>query len=40
LNAYKGKTISIHFTFDSVDDNDNDGEGIYIDDVLVKKLCP
>ena len=40
LNAYKGKTISIHFTFDSVDDNDNDGEGVYIDDVLVKKLCP
>jgi len=35
-----GRTIRVQFAFDSVDEQDNDGEGIYVDDVQVYSTCP
>jgi len=39
LSAYSGKNISIRFSFDTVDQNSNSGEGVYIDDVLLYHGC-
>ena len=35
-----GRTIRVQFAFDSIDEQGNDGEGIYIDDVVVSSTCP
>ena len=35
-----GRTIRVQFAFDSVDEQDNDGEGVYVDDVSVFAICP
>ena len=34
-----GRSIRVQFAFDSVDDLGNQGEGAYIDDVVVSSIC-
>jgi len=40
ISAFSGKTIKLRYSFDSVDQVNNSGAGVYVDDVLVKKFCP
>lgn len=40
LNAYRGQSIRVRFRFDSVDETGNLGEGVFIDDVQIRKVCP
>lgn len=39
LSSWMGKSVQLTFAFDSVDGLFNDGEGIYIDDVVVDTSC-
>jgi hypothetical protein len=39
LSPYIGQEIRIQFAFDSVDGVENNGEGVYIDDVRITALC-
>lgn len=39
LSNWMGKTIQLKFHFDSIDDFINEGEGVYIDDVVVDSSC-
>ncbi len=36
LNAYRGSQIQVQFAFDTTDDVNNDFEGLYVDDLVVK----
>ncbi|MBM4387245.1 MAG: hypothetical protein FJ088_05865, partial [Deltaproteobacteria bacterium] len=40
VSDYKGKKVKIRFSFDSVDSGNNSGAGVFVDDILVKKVCP
>lgn len=40
LDAFRGKSIRLQFRFNSVDGTGNDGQGVFIDDVSVRKVCP
>lgn len=40
LTEYAGSTIELEFLFDSKDAFLNDGEGVFIDDLLLKTTCP
>ena len=39
LDAWVNKSIQLRFAFDSMDEKDNDQEGVYIDDVSVLMPC-
>ena len=39
LSAFAGSAVEIGFLFDTVDAIDNDGEGVFIDDILVGTGC-
>lgn len=39
LNAFAGQTVRFVFSFDSVDDSDNGGLGVLIDDFFVTSSC-
>jgi hypothetical protein len=40
LSVFAGRVVRLRFVFDSVDDAGNDGLGMFVDDVSVRKLCP
>ncbi len=40
MSDYAGSTVELQFRFDSKDAFINEGEGVYIDDVLLKTTCP
>lgn len=40
LNAWRGKKIQIRFRFDSVSAEANLGQGVFVDDVEIRKVCP
>ena len=40
LDGLEGQTVRLRITFDSVDDNNNDYEGLWIDDLTVVANCP
>lgn len=40
LDAYRGESIQLQFRFNSVDGVGNGGQGVFIDDVSVRKVCP
>ncbi len=40
LNEYAGNTITLQIRFDSKDAFINDGEGVFIDDILLTTTCP
>jgi len=39
LSSFKGKQIKVRFSFNSVDQINNSGFGIVVDDVIIKKVC-
>lgn len=39
LTPFAGKEIELVFLFDSGDEHENSGEGVYIDDILVERGC-
>lgn len=39
LSEYMGQTVQIRFHFDSVDSLINDGEGVFIDDLVLTTVC-
>ena len=39
LSAYAGQTVRVMFRFDSVDGIENDGEGVYVDDIRIRRTC-
>jgi hypothetical protein len=39
MNPWKGKTIKLRFTFDSVDALDNTGAGVFVDNIMVQRNC-
>ncbi len=39
LSAFKGKAIKLRFSFDSVDHVLNDGFGVVVDDIAIRKVC-
>ncbi|HIA02710.1 MAG TPA: hypothetical protein EYN66_12515 [Myxococcales bacterium] len=39
LTAFAGKTVSITFVFDTVDEEDNDGQGVFLDNLHVYSNC-
>jgi hypothetical protein len=40
LTPYKGQLIQVRFFFDSVNHINNVGEGVYIDDIRIRRDCP
>ncbi len=40
LGAFKGKTVKLRFSFDSVDTNPGTNQGLFVDDILVQRECP
>lgn len=40
LTAWAGKSVKVEFMFDTVDDKENGGEGVYLDDVYLERSCP
>ena len=39
VTALAGRTVVLAFDFESVDEDDNSGEGVYLDDIDVSKDC-
>jgi len=40
MGPWRGRTVRIRFQFDSVDAQENRGQGVFVDDVVVAKVCP
>jgi hypothetical protein len=40
LTAFAGKTVAIKVSFDTVDQTENAGKGVFVDDVAVTRGCP
>lgn len=40
LDDWAGRRVRLGFVFDSGDEHDNDGEGVFIDDARVFRACP
>lgn len=39
VSAWSGRTVAFEFSFDSIDEIDNQGRGVYIDNVMVRATC-
>ena len=39
LDDFRGRVIFLRFRFSSGDDQENSGEGVYVDDIYVTRLC-
>lgn len=40
MDAFKGKTVKLRFSFDSVDSQENAGAGVFVDSITIRKVCP
>jgi len=40
LAPWRGRTVRLRFQFDSVDAQENRGQGVFVDDIEVAKVCP